>query len=81
MITDTQRKQLQQAIRHESTIVGKTTVWKTYYNGRYVGDVWRASGRKYRHWANSLRSQPGHPAVVAFDNRLDASINLLGYTV
>jgi hypothetical protein len=79
VITPAQRKQLRGAITHVSTVVGRTTVWKTYYQGRYIGDVWRAEGRRYRHWANSLRSQPGRPATVAFDNRLDASINLLGY--
>jgi hypothetical protein len=81
MISAIQRKQLIKTITHTSTTVGKTTVWKTFNRGVYVGDVWRAPGRKYRHWTNSRHARVGFETKTAFDNRMDASLDLLGYAV
>jgi hypothetical protein len=81
-VDERQRQQLRQYIEHKSKHLGDLTVWETYFRGSYVGDVWRAPGRRYRWWTNSRRSTFSQGQVhLGFDNRLDASLDLMGYVV
>lgn len=81
MLSARERELLRKRITHRSKVVGQVTVWETYMDGSYLGDVWRDPKRKYRNWANSRLSAVGHPARVTYDNRLDASLDLARYDV